>query len=79
MNKLFENLKEKITNTIKELKGDIIVSNHYRYDYEHQKEIKQLYPNNDGIDVVSTLVVILKIHYDFIYPMKNQSFARWNF
>lgn len=52
MNKMFENLKVKMTNLMKELKGDIVVSDRYRYDYEHQKEIKQLYPNNDGIDVV---------------------------
>lgn len=52
MNKMFEKLKVKIINTIKELKGDIIVSNSYQYDYDNQKEIKQLYPNNDCIDVV---------------------------
>lgn len=52
MNKMFEKLKVKIINTIKELKGDIIVSNSYQYDYDNQKEIKQLYPNNDGIDMV---------------------------
>lgn len=52
MNRTIEKLKVKIHNLIKELKGDIIVSDYYRYDYKHQKEIKQLYPNNDGIDVV---------------------------
>lgn len=52
MNKMFEKLKVKIANTIKELKGDIIVSDSYQYDYKNQKEIKQLYPNNDGINVV---------------------------
>lgn len=52
MNKMFEKLKVKIANTIKELKGDIIVSDSYQYDYKNQKEIKQLYPNNDDIDVV---------------------------
>ena len=52
MNKMFEKLKVKIINTSKELKGDIIVSNSYQYDYDNQKEIKQLYPNNDGIDMV---------------------------
>lgn len=49
MNKMFEKLKVKIANTIKELKGDIIVSDSYQYDYKNQKEIKQLYPNNDAL------------------------------
>lgn len=24
----------------------------YEYDYDNQKEIKQIYPNNEGIDVI---------------------------
>lgn len=52
MNRTIEKLKVKITNLMKELKGDIVVSDRYRYDYDHQKEIKQLYPNDNGIDVV---------------------------
>lgn len=24
----------------------------YEYDYENQKEIKQVYPNNEGIEVI---------------------------
>ena len=24
----------------------------YEYDYENQKEIKQIYPNNEGIEVI---------------------------
>ena len=52
MNRTIEKLKVKIHNLIKELKGDIIVSDSYQYDYDNQKEIKQLYPNNDDIDVI---------------------------
>ena len=52
MNKILKKLKVKMTNYIKELKGDIIVSDSYQYDYKNQKEIQQLYPNNDDIDVV---------------------------
>ena len=54
MNKTIEKLKVKIHNLIKELKGDIIVSDlfDYNYDNANQKEIKQLYPNNDGVDVI---------------------------
>lgn len=34
--------------------NDTIVSDilKYEYDYENQKEIKQVYPNNEGIDVI---------------------------
>lgn len=34
--------------------GNAIVSDkfNYEYDYENQKEIKQIYPNNEGIEVI---------------------------
>lgn len=44
MNKMFEKLKVKIINTIKELKGDIIISNSYQYDYDNQKRNQTTVP-----------------------------------
>lgn len=48
-----EGLKVGIENLIKSLKGDVIVSNFYDYEYDvkNQKEIRQIYPNNEGIEV----------------------------
>ena len=44
MNKMFENLKVKITNLMKELKGDIVVSDRYPYDYDQQKRNQTTVP-----------------------------------
>lgn len=48
-----EGLKVGIENLIKSLKGDVIVSDVYDYDYEvkNQKEIRQIYPNSEGVEV----------------------------
>lgn len=48
-----EGLKVGIENLMKSLKGDVIVSDVYNYEYDvkNQKEIRQIYPNNEGIDV----------------------------
>lgn len=48
-----EGLKVGIENLMKSLKGDVIVSDVYDYEYdvENQKEIKQIYPNSEAIDV----------------------------
>ena len=48
-----EGLKVGIENLMKSLKGDVIVSDvyDYKYDVKNQKEIRQIYPNNEGIDV----------------------------
>lgn len=46
-------LKVGIENLMKSLKGDVIVSDVYDYEYDvdNQKEIKQLYPNDEGVEV----------------------------
>lgn len=50
---MLEEFKVGMSNWIKSLKGDVIVSDVYDYEYnnDNQKEIKQIYPNNEGIDV----------------------------
>lgn len=50
---MLEELKVGMMNMVKTLKGDVIISDVYEYEYnnDNQKEIKQLYPNNEGIDV----------------------------
>lgn len=57
---MFEKLKELFMKnmggamTLEKSDDDIIVSDkfNYEYDYDNQKEIKQIYPNNEGIDVI---------------------------
>lgn len=48
-----DGLKVGIENLMKSLKGDVIVSDVYDYEYDvkNQKEIRQIYPNGEGIDV----------------------------
>ena len=50
---MLEGLKVGLENLMKSLKGDVIVSDVYDYEYdvENQKEIKQIYPNSEAIDV----------------------------
>ena len=58
---MFEKIK-KLFKKVNEVSGDVseevdenpIVSNvlDYEYDYNNQKEIKQIYPNNEDIDVI---------------------------
>lgn len=40
--------------TLEKSDDDIIVTDkfNYEYDYDNQKEIKQVYPNNEGIEVI---------------------------
>jgi hypothetical protein len=59
---MFEKLKElfmkNVGGTVASNKSEeainTVVSNkfNYEYDYENQKEIKQIYPNNEGIEVI---------------------------
>lgn len=46
-------LKVGMMNMVKSLKGDVIISDVYEYEYDNdnQKEIRQIYPNDEGIDV----------------------------
>lgn len=32
--------------------GDTIVSDKSEYDFDNQKEIKKIYPNNEGVEVI---------------------------
>ena len=56
LKKLKELFMKNIGGAVTSEKSDdnIIVSDkfNYEYDYDNQKEIKQLYPNNEGIDVI---------------------------
>lgn len=59
---MFEQLKKLFKKKVNEVSIDVgveidenpIVSNvlDYEYDYNNQKEIKQIYPNNEDIDVI---------------------------
>lgn len=50
---MLEEFKIGMMNVVKSLKGDVIVSDIYDYEYdvENQREMKQIYPNNEGIDI----------------------------
>lgn len=50
---MFEKIK-KLFKKVDEVDENPIVSNvlDYEYDYNNQKEIKQIYPNNEDIDVI---------------------------
>ena len=55
LKKLFTKKFNKVSSDIRgEIDENPIVSNvlDYEYDYNNQKEIKQIYPNNDGIEVI---------------------------
>ena len=55
LKKLFTKKFNKVSSDIRgEIDENPIVSNvlDYEYDYNNQKEIKQLYPNNEDIDVI---------------------------
>lgn len=56
LKKLKELFMKNVGGTVTSTKDDdnTIVSDkfNYEYDYDNQKEIKQLYPNNEGIDVI---------------------------
>lgn len=64
-----EGLKVGIENLMKSLKGDVIISDIYDYEYDvtNQGEIRQIYPNNEGIEVylgLSDTVEDGNIQYD---------------
>ena len=64
-----EGLKVGIENLMKSLKGDVIVSDvyDYEYDFKNQKEVRQIYPNNEGVEVylgLSDTVEDGNIQYD---------------
>lgn len=46
-----KNIDDVVTST-KVSDSDIIISDVSEYDLDNQKEIKQIYPNNDGIEVI---------------------------
>lgn len=50
---MLDELKVGMMNMVKSLKGDVIISDIYEYEYDNdnQKEIRQIYPNDEGIDV----------------------------
>ena len=50
---MLDELKVGMMNMVKSLKGDVIVSDIYEYEYDNdsQKEVRQIYPNNEGINV----------------------------
>lgn len=50
---MLKEFKIGMMNVVKSLKGDVIVSDIYDYEYdvENQKDIKQIYPNNEDIDI----------------------------
>lgn len=50
MLKELKRLFKKVTTVVND--GDTIVSDKSEYDFDNQKEIKQLYPNNEGIEVI---------------------------
>lgn len=64
-----EGLKVGIENLMKSLNGDVIISDIYDYEYDvtNQGEIRQIYPNNEGIEVylgLSDTVEDGNIQYD---------------
>lgn len=64
-----EGLKVGIENLMKSLKGDVTVSDvyDYEYDFKNQKEVRQIYPNNEGVEVylgLSDTVEDGNIQYD---------------
>lgn len=55
LKKLFKKKVNKVSSDVNvEIDENPIISNvlDYEYDYDNQKEIKQLYPNNEDIDVI---------------------------